>query len=615
VAESALLLRRLRRVRRRARVLAALEGGVTGLAVAAGLSACLGLVARARGHAVPWRTAVIGAVAGALVGLVAGAARRISLGRCARLVDATLDRGGAARDRVLSALSFLDGPATPFTQAAIGDALARARALAPALIAPARPPRALAGLAMGLAVLALVGAWPGRAPGSLAPGDLAPLTRAAAAPFKVGAGALRVEREAERDAREAARRAHDEELAALSDHLRATLEALTTGALERGDALERLNALAARARDAADESARAQAGLRAAGAALERTPATRPAGRALAGADPAATERALRELAAKTATASAAGQSDIARAFASAAAGAGHAAADDAAAEESGPRRLRREREGGAGAAAGASSERENHERRLERLRRDLDDTAAACRADPAACRRGLEDHAAALANAQRGAAGSDARRRLESAVSQLRERLRRGALDGTPRGGAQERAFQRAARGGGEARDGQSAPGGHAETGGEAELAEGVGDDGPQDPSGDDFSAASEASAAGRGATSAAGANEGVSQGAGIGRSAGGDPLGGRDVVAEARGHERQARVRDGAGPTRAAVIEAAARRGFATSDYVRVYGDYAPVAEEAIASAAVPEGRRYVVRRYFQLIRPRTPPPTRTP
>ncbi|HVU50908.1 MAG TPA: hypothetical protein VHL80_09495, partial [Polyangia bacterium] len=72
-------------------------------------------------------------------------------------------------------------------------------------------------------------------------------------------------------------------------------------------------------------------------------------------------------------------------------------------------------------------------------------------------------------------------------------------------------------------------------------------------------------------------------------------------------RGHEREVRVRSAAGPTRSEVIEASARRGFATHDYVRVFGDYQPVVEEALASGAVPEGRRYVVRRYFQLIRPR--------
>jgi len=73
--------------------------------------------------------------------------------------------------------------------------------------------------------------------------------------------------------------------------------------------------------------------------------------------------------------------------------------------------------------------------------------------------------------------------------------------------------------------------------------------------------------------------------------------------------------RVRDGAGPNRSEVIEASARRGFAARSYVRVFADYQPVVEESLATEAVPEGRRYVVRRYFQLIRPRDAGGTPTP
>ncbi|HEY5451853.1 MAG TPA: hypothetical protein VIQ54_24030, partial [Polyangia bacterium] len=40
----------------------------------------------------------------------------------------------------------------------------------------------------------------------------------------------------------------------------------------------------------------------------------------------------------------------------------------------------------------------------------------------------------------------------------------------------------------------------------------------------------------------------------------------------------------------------------------YARVFADYQAAVEDALATTAVPEGRRYVVRRYFDLIRPRT-------
>lgn len=297
----------------------------------------------------------------------------------------------------------------------------------------------------------------------------------------------------------------------------------------------------------------------------------------------------------------------LARAFENASAAAAASANDGADAPEA-RRRLNREREGRAADARAGAAHVGSNERRLEHLRRDLEDTAAACRGDAAACGRSLGQNGHDLSDSQRRAGGADARRRLESAVSQLRERLRRGALDGAKKLGSAERAFARAARGGGKTdANGTSGVRARAEraanaTGEDVELATG---DGPGDEGSDADEANDERVGGG-----ASGEPEAAS-GAGIGREAGGPPLGARAATPEARGHEREARVRDGAGPTRAQVIDAAARRGFATGDYVRVYDDYAPVAEEAIAGADVPDGRRYVVRRYFQLIRPRARTP----
>jgi hypothetical protein len=55
--------------------------------------------------------------------------------------------------------------------------------------------------------------------------------------------------------------------------------------------------------------------------------------------------------------------------------------------------------------------------------------------------------------------------------------------------------------------------------------------------------------------------------------------------------------------------VIGDAAARGFSTSGYRQVFTEYESAVEESLDRAAVPPGRRYLVRRYFQLIRPRTP------
>jgi len=59
--------------------------------------------------------------------------------------------------------------------------------------------------------------------------------------------------------------------------------------------------------------------------------------------------------------------------------------------------------------------------------------------------------------------------------------------------------------------------------------------------------------------------------------------------------------------GPTRKQVFQGAARKGFARGTWGPVYGEYADVAEEAMDKEHIPAGRRTLVRRYFELIRPR--------
>lgn len=59
--------------------------------------------------------------------------------------------------------------------------------------------------------------------------------------------------------------------------------------------------------------------------------------------------------------------------------------------------------------------------------------------------------------------------------------------------------------------------------------------------------------------------------------------------------------------GPTRSQVIAGAARRGFASASYRKVYGDYRAHADALIERDEIPEGYRFYVQRYFQLIRPR--------
>jgi len=612
VTETDELLRALRGIRRRARGLAALEGFVAG--AAAGLAAfALGAAAwRARGAAVPWRLATLAGVGAAVLGAAVAAARPLTLSRCARLLDAALDRGGPPADRVLSALSFAATEA-PLARAAVADALARARRCAPALVAPARRPRGLTALAGAALALVVVGGWPARAPGARRDATR-PLADAPEARLRVAAEALAAERAEVVAAAEAAEQTGDVDLRALAREARTTLDALAEGALGRGQALDRLTSLAARAKEAADETAGAQAALRAAGKALDGTAATRALGHALGGDDADARERALDALASR-AEASDGARDAIANALGAAASSVGgEAGGDESPAGPEGRRRLNREREASQG-ATGDGGHASSSERRLEKLRRDLDDAAARCRGGAAECAKRLRDESGGLRDASRQAARTAERRRLENAVRQLRERLRRGDLDE----GSTERRFSRVARGEarpsrggakGERGGAKGERGGEASSEGEGAISDeaGGGEGGEEvftdEPGGESAAEASEGSSTGGGAS--AGEEGAAVAGNGVGHEAGGEPLG-AGATPPTRGHEREVRVRSSAGPTRSEVIEASARRGFAARDYVRVFDDYQPVVEEALSSGAVPEGRRYVVRRYFQLIRPR--------
>jgi hypothetical protein len=211
-----------------------------------------------------------------------------------------------------------------------------------------------------------------------------------------------------------------------------------------------------------------------------------------------------------------------------------------------------------------------------------------------------------------------------------MRERLGRGEM----RGGEPSamRGFERAARGdNGQQgdRQGQGQPGQQGQQGegqqgdgagssqgngageGESAAEEGQGGSGKGTGSshGGDGEGEGEGNATGEAAAMIAEreTHEIGSGGDGAGTEAGGKPLGRRGDM-QTHGHEAEARVVNGAGPNRALVIGGAADRGFTQRGYAHVFADYQAAVEDALATTAVPEGRRYVVRRYFDLIRPRS-------
>ena len=70
---------------------------------------------------------------------------------------------------------------------------------------------------------------------------------------------------------------------------------------------------------------------------------------------------------------------------------------------------------------------------------------------------------------------------------------------------------------------------------------------------------------------------------------------------------HDTRVQGKEGAGPSRSQTILGSADKGFASTSYKRVYGDYTAVVEEVMSKEKVPPGYRFYIKRYFQLIKPR--------
>jgi hypothetical protein len=609
---------RLGEIRRRLRLQAALEGAVRGAALAA-LGLAVGVaIARGRGGAPPVRDLAALMFLGTAAGAAARGARRITLTRCARIADAALD----GQDRLLSALCLDAAEPSPFARALRADAIRRVEVLVPGAAVPARRPAGLS--ALGLAGLALAAA--ALVPGASHAARIAPLAVAVEPRRPLPDGALDSEREAARDAVSEAARLGDERLAALAGELDRTLRRLADGKLNDGAALDLLRALEARTTEAARDARRDGLAAEAAARALEASGETRAAGSALAqtGAGTGDDARAREALGASAA----AHPAETARALTAAAqnlAGAAESGGDAPGSEsKEGPRRLEREAQNGgsAGSENGAPRAGDPETRHLEQLRRDLDDAAAACRSGDASCRSGAEDRAQDLARLGRQGAARDALQRLQRTAEQVRARIGRGELRQGDTNAM--RSFGRAARGaeaptgtgsdsdgdqtGGDDRAGESDAQGKSSEGGAGARARKPGSDEGQGNGNGNGAEAAAASAAFGTEGGDAPSREEAGTGNGIGHQPGGPPLGARAAESgPAAGSEADVPIADGAGPGRAEVIGTAAGHGFATRGYARMFGDYAAAVEDALGTTAVPEGKRYLVRRYFDLIRPR--------
>jgi len=92
---------------------------------------------------------------------------------------------------------------------------------------------------------------------------------------------------------------------------------------------------------------------------------------------------------------------------------------------------------------------------------------------------------------------------------------------------------------------------------------------------------------------------------GQGVGSESGGPNKGKRSGLRAGRTEKLQGI--HGKGPTVKQTFLEAARRGFARRNWRHVYSDYSAVAQEMMDKETLPAGRKAMVRRYFELIRPR--------
>jgi hypothetical protein len=236
--------------------------------------------------------------------------------------------------------------------------------------------------------------------------------------------------------------------------------------------------------------------------------------------------------------------------------------------------------------------------RELERLTRDLDDAADACRRAPAACARSLEQLERALADGDRRPPGD-------------RGAQATGRGEPTSPGDARA-AFERAAQG---RAGGAGAPAGERRQPGDRVVAAlGAGGTAPRTSDG---RAGRDGDGPSERATAAAAAATGSAKAQAVALGSDGPPGDGEGEAPLGRRSNAtgggfatalpDAPDGEGDGPLRAEAIASGASSGFAAPAYQRAWTEYARVAEELVESNAIPAHRRELVRRYFDLIRPR--------
>ena len=243
---------------------------------------------------------------------------------------------------------------------------------------------------------------------------------------------------------------------------------------------------------------------------------------------------------------------------------------------------------------------------------------------------RKMEDASEQLSEAGEQQSSQQQREEIRRQMQEMRESMSRGtgeASEEEQRRGDQVEDFMERARGESEARDdaqldqeraqqqgepGEAGQDGEQKPGAEAEQAQGEEGEaqnpgqpggGEPPPGGEGGQANSEGETNDGeyrpGESDAPGGDGPDEQAQGSGET----ELDGERVQEQAQGQENSS------GKSRAEIIRGASEEGFASAEYQEVYADYESVAEEVMERENVPDGYRFFIKRYFQLIRPQQP------
>jgi hypothetical protein len=615
----------LTRVRRRLRLQAALEGGALA-AVAAGALVLVGVYL--------WRLQLYGtrgllavaliAVGLVLAGVVARAIGRIPLDRAALQID----QSHALHDRVRSALAFAGDPApTPFMQAAVADAEEAAAKIDARRAAPLARPAALTPAAILVTVAGLVALlhFPSRAhrvPQTARPPHLV-----------VDRSVLDPEVQAARALEAAAKQAGDVDAEQLAHELNQLLSQIDAEELTRKQAFDKLAELENKYLHADDgELEYLKDKLRKAGVELGKSKLLEETGRSLKDDDLEKARKELEKLAAAEKPEKIDQKWDkqqrdeAAKALEQAAKQTEEDKQDKARADEE--KRLREEErqlkkqlaQNPNDQEAQRKLERNQRElqrlerekqaraeqrRELQRLSRELQKAAELLRQklSPEA----LQQLAQQMRQMENQISKLSSQSRAQMQIAEIKEVLRRAGKSSS--GDGKEGMAQ---KGNGKDQQGRGGKGGQGEklrefdqrAGGKDPSVMMLGGDGkdsdtrlllpmPMGPNG----------------------NQQGPHGNGQDLPGGGDGIGDQhdpNLTGDAtrlagERHETRVQGKEAAGPSRSQTILGSAEKGFATTSYKRVYGDYTAVVEEVMSKEKVPPGYRFYIKRYFQMIKPR--------